>query len=215
MSARDRGAWVITRHRAEPPEWRFAALTIRRYRSADHADVLRLHHVALAQVGLRPGDGVYYDHDFPALERIYLGNGGEFVVGELPAAPGTGTAAGDATVAGTGGRPGGETPGSTPADGRPPRRLVTMGGLRRVDDDTAEMVRLRVHPDVQRRGSGAATVLALEERARELGYRSLRGDTTDRQGAAMALYRRFGWRETRRKVICGIVNIYLEKSLSP
>jgi GNAT superfamily N-acetyltransferase len=205
MAGRERGGRVITRCRSEPPEWRFGALSMRRYRPADHAAVLRLHHVALAQVGLRPGDGVYYDHDFPSMETIYLTNGGEFVVGVLAGGPepGYGTRDEPADAA------------DAEAAGRWPGRLVTMGGLRRVDDDTAEMVRLRVHPDVQRRGYGAAMVLALEERARELGYRSLRGDTTDRQRAAISLYRRFGWRETRRKVICGIVNIYLEKSLSP
>ena len=45
-----------------------------------------------------------------------------------------------------------------------------MGGLRRVDDQTAEMCRMRVHPEFQRRGFGAQMVVALEERAIELGY---------------------------------------------
>jgi len=169
---------------------------MRRYRAADHAVVLDLHREGLAQVGLRPGDGVYYDHDFFRMEDIYLCNDGEFIVGEL--------------------------------DGR----IVAMGGLRRADLvpggsarafggyvpgapklDAVEMVRLRVSPSVQRRGYGTAVVRALEERAADFGYRVLRADTTELQGPALALYRNFGWSETKREVIGGIVNIYLEKRL--
>ncbi|MCW2902194.1 MAG: GCN5-related N-acetyltransferase [Streptosporangiaceae bacterium] len=185
MATRGGGAGVITRHRQEPPAWKFGDLVIRRYLPADQQDVVALHHKGLAQVGLRPGDGVYYDHDFPHLQEVYLDNGGEFVVGESATAL---------------------IPGA---------RLIAMGGLRRVDDTTAEVVRLRVHPQVQRQGFGSAILLALEERAIELGYRVLHGDTTIMQAAALELYRRFGWRETRRAVICGIVNIYGEKILTP
>jgi GNAT superfamily N-acetyltransferase len=185
MTNRDSGVRGLTRRRAEPPVWEFGDLIIRRYRSTDHEAILALHHDGLAQVGLRRGDGVYYDDDFPSLKEIYLDNGGEFVVGR------------PATIAGRS------------------RRILAMGGLRRVDEHTAEVVRLRVHPDVQRRGYGAAILLALEERAIELGYRLLQGDTTDLQESALALYHGFGWRETRREVICGIVNIYGEKVLTP
>ncbi|MFB4307089.1 GNAT family N-acetyltransferase [Actinomadura sp. GTD37] len=186
----------LVRLQDEPPVWSFRELRIRRYHAADHGVVLALHREGLAQVGLRPGDGVYYDHDFFRMEDIYLRNDGEFLVGEL--------------------------------DGR----IVAMGGLRRADLipggharafggyapgapnlDAVEMVRLRVLPAVQRRGYGAAVVGALEERAAEYGYRVLRGDTTELQAPALALYRRFGWRETRRETIGGIVNIYIEKLL--
>ncbi|MEV4255586.1 GNAT family N-acetyltransferase, partial [Spirillospora sp. NPDC049652] len=76
-----------------------------------------------------------------------------------------------------------------------------------------EMVRLRVRPELQRRGYGEAIVHALEDRAAELGYHLLRADTTSLQGPALALYRKFGWRETHREVINGIINIYLEKRI--
>lgn len=186
----------LVRLQDEPPVWGFGDLRIRRYRAADHGIVLALHREGLAQVGLRPGDGVYYDHDFFRMEDIYLRNDGEFLVGEL--------------------------------DGC----IVAMGGLRRADLipggharafggyahgapalDAVEMVRLRVLPAVQRRGYGAAVVRALEERAAEFGYRILRADTTELQAPALALYRKFGWRETRRERIGGIVNIYIEKPL--
>ncbi|GAA1547521.1 hypothetical protein GCM10009678_32630 [Actinomadura kijaniata] len=194
------GARTLVRLQAEPPVWRLGGpvggLRLRRYRATDHATVLDLHREGLAQVGLRPGDGVYYDHDFFRMEEIYLRNDGEFLVGE--------------------------------SDGE----IVAMGGLRRADLvpggssrafggyalgnpalDAAEMVRLRVRPDRQRRGYGAAVVRALEERAVELGYRLLKGDTTAYQQAALTLYRSFGWKETRREKIGGIENIYIEKRL--
>ncbi|MFC4911356.1 GNAT family N-acetyltransferase [Actinomadura gamaensis] len=183
--------------RADPPLWEYGGLRLRRYVGSDHAAVLALHRQGLAQVGLRPGDGVYYDHDFFRMEEIYLRGDGEFLVGEL--------------------------------DGR----IVAMGGLRRADlvpggvaraqgggtpepparEHAVEMVRLRVRPEFQRRGYGEVLVRALEDRAAELGYRVLRADTTARQGPALALYRKFGWRETHREVINGIINIYLEKRI--
>jgi GNAT superfamily N-acetyltransferase len=186
VAGRDPGAEVvITRRRADPPVWKFRDLIIRRYRTTDHEHVLALHHEGLAQVGLRPGDGVYYDHDLPRLEEIYLCEGGEFLVGERLTAVDRGPC------------------------------VVAMVGLRPVDRRTAEVVRLRVDPRMQRRGFGGAMLLALESRAAELGYRVLRGDTTALQVPAIELYRRFGWREIRREVICGIVNIYGEKTLPP
>ncbi|MFI0480641.1 GNAT family N-acetyltransferase [Actinomadura sp. 9N215] len=192
----DHPARVLVRLKDEPPVWSFGEVRLRRYGGADHDTVLALHREGLAQVGLRPGDGVYYDHDFFRMEDIYLRNDGEFLVGEL--------------------------------DGR----IVAMGGLRRADLvpggrarafggyapgtpalDAVEMVRLRVLPSVQRRGYGTAVVQALEQRAVEYGYRVLRADTTELQGPALALYGKFGWTETRRETIGGIVNIYLEKQL--
>lgn len=153
---------------------------LRRYRWSDLESVWALHQICLAQVGLAPGDGVYYEDDFPKIHEIYLADRGEFLVGETPEG-----------------------------------RLVTMGGLRRVDDQTAEMCRMRVHPEFQRRGFGVQMVIALEARATELGYVRLRGDTTINQLAAMELYRKFGWREVRREERGGCVVIYGEKDLVP
>jgi GNAT superfamily N-acetyltransferase len=177
------GARTLFRLRAEPPVWEHGDLLIRRYHPADLDTVLTLHREGLAQVGLRPGDGVYYEYDLFQMRELYLRDGGEFLVGTLDT-------------------------------GRP----VAMGGLRPFRDvaprgDVGEMVRLRVRPDLQRLGYGSAVVMALEERARELGYQMLRADTTAYQQPALELYRRFGWRETRREVINGITNIHIEKPL--
>lgn len=165
------------RRRREPPVWTFSALRIRRYTPADNATVFALHQECLAQVGLRAGDGVYYDDDFARVEETYLQAGGEFLVGE------------------TGGS------------------IAAIGGLRRVDDLVAEMVRLRVRPDQQGQGYGAAVVAVLEERAVELGYQVLRADTTVKQPVAMELYRSSGWREINRRVTGATVTVYFEKHI--
>ncbi|MCO6010249.1 GNAT family N-acetyltransferase [Actinoallomurus purpureus] len=168
---------IPRRLRREPPEWQFADLRLRRYTRRDHRTVFALHQECLFQVGLRPGDGVYYDGDFARIEEIYLRDRGEFLVGEVRG------------------------------------EVAALGGLRRVDDGTAEMVRLRVRPDLQGRGYGAALVTVLEQRAAELGYRVLRADTTVKQRVAIGLYRSFGWREVDRKATGGTVTVYFEKHL--
>lgn len=152
-------------------------LRIRRYRWSDLDTILALHQICLAQVGLGPGDGVYYDDDFPCIQELYLASGGDFLVGEI------------------GGR------------------VVAMSGLRPIDTETAEVCRLRVHPEFQRRGLGAAMLGAIERRAAELGFRVLRGDTTLNQAAALSLYARHGWRETSRRQLGGHTVIYGEKRL--
>ena len=75
-------------------------------------------------------------------------------------------------------------------------RIVAMGGLQRLSDDRAELRRMRVHPDLQRRGLGGRMLSALEQRATELGYRTLTLDTTVQQVPAIRLYTRSGYRET-------------------
>ncbi|MDE0249309.1 MAG: GNAT family N-acetyltransferase [Gammaproteobacteria bacterium] len=75
-------------------------------------------------------------------------------------------------------------------------RLVAMGGLRRIDEATGEIRRMRVHPCFQRQGRGQAVLTALEERARQLGYTRVVLDTSDRQEAARALYKKNDYWET-------------------
>ncbi|MEV4800693.1 GNAT family N-acetyltransferase [Nonomuraea sp. NPDC049421] len=154
-------------------------LEIRRYRWSDLDTLLALHRICLAEVGLVPGDGVYYDDDFPRIQEIYLACGGDFLVGEVGS------------------------------------RIVAMGGLKPVDTATAEVCRLRVHPEFQRRGFGAAMLAAIERRAVELGFQCVRGDTTLNQEAALALYQRRGWRELSRERVGELTVIYGEKRLVP
>ncbi len=77
--------------------------------------------------------------------------------------------------------------------------VIGMGGLQRLSSEECEIKRMRVHPDFQRRGRGRRILLALEERARTLGFRVARLDTTDGQMAARRLYESAGYRETGRR----------------
>jgi len=88
-----------------------------------------------------------------------------------------------------------------------------MGALRPVSDRMAEIKRMRVHPDFQRRGFGRQVLAALECRAIELGYRTLRLDTAEVQVAARRLYETAGYREAGRGELAGFDVIYFEKSL--
>lgn len=78
-------------------------------------------------------------------------------------------------------------------------KLVGMGGLMRRSGEEAEVRRMRVHPDFQRRGLGRRILDELEGRARELGFRAIRLDTTEEQVAARRLYEGAGYRETGRR----------------
>ena len=93
-------------------------------------------------------------------------------------------------------------------------RVVAMGALRRHDDLTAEVKRMRVHPDLQGRGFGRLVLRALERRAIRLGYRRLVLDTTERQAAAIALYRSEGFTETGRGRVLGFPCIFFAKELA-
>ena len=97
--------------------------------------------------------------------------------------------------------------------GRVEGRIVAMGGFARTSDGGAEIKRMRVHSDCQRRGFGRAILQVLEDRARELGVELLRLETTMQQGAAMALYRRNGYTETGRGKTLGFGVIRYEKRL--
>jgi GNAT superfamily N-acetyltransferase len=77
-------------------------------------------------------------------------------------------------------------------------RVVAMGALRRTDPTRAEVRRMRVHVDFQRRGFGQAIYTALEKRARELGYSVLHLDTAVVLVGAQHFYAKNGFKEVRR-----------------
>ena len=72
-------------------------------------------------------------------------------------------------------------------------RIVAMGALKYVDRERAKIMRMRVHPDHQRKGHGRAILQALEQRALEFGYRTLFLDTTTVQKGAQAFYTQNGY----------------------
>jgi ribosomal protein S18 acetylase RimI-like enzyme len=93
-------------------------------------------------------------------------------------------------------------------------RLVAIGALRHVTDAVGELKRMRVQPAFQRRGLARLMLARLEDRARELGYRKLRLDTTIIQTAAQRLYQSAGYREVGRGQLDGSEVVYFEKTLA-
>jgi GNAT superfamily N-acetyltransferase len=94
-------------------------------------------------------------------------------------------------------------PSAKPADFAPPHGTflvgydegepICAGGLKRLDEQAAEIKRMYVAPDARRRGVARALLEALEDAARARGYVVVRLDTGLRQPHAMALYRSAGY----------------------
>ena len=70
---------------------------------------------------------------------------------------------------------------------------VAGGGLRRLDDEVAEIKRMFVRPAARSRGVARALLEALEQTARDLGYERVRLDTGPKQVHGLALYRSAGY----------------------
>lgn len=77
-------------------------------------------------------------------------------------------------------------------------RVVAMGAVKRISAEHVKFKRMRVEPSLQGQGIGRAMLGALEQRARELGYRTLHLDTTTQQVAAQRLYEKSSYREAGR-----------------
>jgi len=98
--------------------------------------------------------------------------------------------------------------------GRCEGRVVAMGALKRTSPTRAEIRRMRVHPDHQRRGYGQAILNALLSRAKQLDCQVIHLDTTTLQTAAQRLYEKNGFKETGHKQIDRFTVIYYEKTLA-
>ena len=96
-------------------------------------------------------------------------------------------------------------PSATPADFAPPHGTflvgfdddcapVCAGGVKRLDDDAAEIKRMYVVPAARGRGLARILLAALEGAALDLGYDTARLDTGARQPHAQALYESAGYR---------------------
>ena len=89
--------------------------------------------------------------------------------------------------------------------------IVAMGALMKLSSRKAELTRMRVRPGLQGRGYGQAMLDALHRRAAELGYSTLRLDTTVQQRAAQRLYLKNGYSEAERGSIGPFDCIFYER----
>ncbi len=87
---------------------------------------------------------------------------------------------------------------SLPAAGRE-RRIIAMNAIRRHDDTTAEIKRMRVTKDRRRQGIARLLLEIAEDWCRAAGYIRIVLDTTDRQEAAKVMYTNHGYTETSNR----------------
>jgi GNAT superfamily N-acetyltransferase len=114
-------------------------------------------------------------------------------------------------------------PSATPADFAPPAGTflvgyldgepVCAGGIKRLDDEAAEIKRMYVVPSARRRGVARALLGALEDAARERGYSVVRLDTGPLQQHAVALYRSAGYLDIGNFNANPVATYWGEKSL--
>lgn len=92
---------------------------------------------------------------------------------------------------------------------------VGCSGVRRIDDQTAELKRMYVRDTHKGQRIGVQLLERSIQAARELGYGKIRLDTIDTMTRALALYRSFGFYEIpayRFNPLAGAV--YMEKDLT-
>lgn len=93
--------------------------------------------------------------------------------------------------------------------------VVAIGGLQFYNEETAEIRRMRVHPDHQRKGLGQRLLEALEERARDRGCERIVLDTHEHLRAAQSLYTKHGYEQTHMEThpVTGNEIRYYQKDL--
>lgn len=93
-------------------------------------------------------------------------------------------------------------------------KIVAMGAFKKIDETTAELKRMRVHPDFQRKGFGQQILEHLEKRAKEKGFKKMVLDTSERWHKARNFYQKNGYKEKGRNNLDGRYNaVYFEKDL--
>jgi ribosomal protein S18 acetylase RimI-like enzyme len=92
-------------------------------------------------------------------------------------------------------------------------KIVAMGAFRKIGYEVAEIKRMRVCPSMQGKGVGKIMYEALEERAKQMGFKKLHLEANVQQYAAQKLYKSEGFMEMARLPIDGFDCILYEKPL--
>ncbi|NOG52817.1 MAG: GNAT family N-acetyltransferase [Planctomycetes bacterium] len=94
----------------------------------------------------------------------------------------------------------------------PASQIIGMVGIQQADEHTAEIRRLRVHPEHRQRGVGARLMEVVLAFCREKGYLKVVLDTRVERAAAVALFRRFGFQLNRQRDVKGkvVLDFYLD-----
>jgi ribosomal protein S18 acetylase RimI-like enzyme len=93
-------------------------------------------------------------------------------------------------------------------------KIAAMGAVRKIDDETGEVKRMRTKPELQGRGFGGIILEELITEAKKLGYKELILETSEKQIAALSLYRSRGFIEFKREIIDGFNCIWFKLKIA-
>jgi GNAT superfamily N-acetyltransferase len=82
--------------------------------------------------------------------------------------------------------------------------IVAMGAFRKINEDTAEIKRMRTLPSLQGNGIGRKILELLLHKIDDLNYRKVILETSDRQKAAEKLYTSYGFVPYAKENIRGL-----------
>lgn len=92
-------------------------------------------------------------------------------------------------------------------------KLIGMGGLLRIDTNTANIKRIRVHPDYQQKGLSSEILAELEKRGRKLGYKKLIANTAKGNIPAEKMFLKAGFVPVEEKYFFSVLCTIFEKEL--
>ncbi|PLX24171.1 MAG: GNAT family N-acetyltransferase [Marinilabiliales bacterium] len=92
-------------------------------------------------------------------------------------------------------------------------QIVGIGALKKIDNEHAEIKRMRVDQEFQGQKIGSQILDSLIQKAQELSYKKLILDTSIKMHVAQNLYQSRGFDEYKRDTIGGLETIFYEKVL--
>jgi GNAT superfamily N-acetyltransferase len=94
------------------------------------------------------------------------------------------------------------------------KKIIAMAGLLKKDNKTAEVVRMRVHPNYQGKGFGKIMLLKIEQKAKNLRYKELVLETDQRLKNATQLYLKNGYVFWKEEYLNGFNCFWYRKNLN-